>query len=64
VDLIDQRFGFKPAVGPDAFRKPLYSKELARAVPRFCQPIRVEEQDVFRTQRNADLVVDFSLADP
>ena len=63
ANLIDQRFGLEPTVGPNTLGKALYSKQLAVAVPRFCQPIGIEEQDVSRMQRDADLVVDLPLAD-
>ena len=61
---IDQRLGLEPAVGPNTLGKPLYAKQLAGAVPRFRQPVGIEEQDVSRIQRDADLVVDLPLADP
>src|SRR6476660_8504334 len=63
ANLIDQDFGFEPAVDPNTLGKSLYAKQVTSAIPRFCQPIGIEQQDVARMQCNADLVVNLPLAD-
>ena len=48
----------------DTLGQPLYAEQLAGAIPGFRQAIRVEEQDVAGMQRDPDLTVDLTLADP
>ena len=63
TDAIDQLLRFEAAIDPHTLGKPLYSKQLAGAVPRFRQSVGIKEEHVSRIQRDADLFVNLVLAD-
>ena len=64
ADRIHERFRLELAVDPHALREAVCAVELAGEVAHFRDPIRVEQEQIARLERDGDLVEDLSLADP
>ena len=64
ADGIHERFRLELAVDPNALREAVCAVELSGEVAHFRDPIRIEQEQISRLERDGDLVEDLSLADP
>ena len=63
ADGIHERFRLELAVDPNELREAVGAEQLAVAVAHFGDPVRVEEKQVSRLERDGHLIEDLSFAD-